>query len=83
MYSCFVCSRALLAENWEEAVNLIIAGSGNERQPFRKVWVGSKDPRKTLDLVENKHFIEKVILRSLIKRPTDYFGAIGSVSKTV
>ena len=77
-YACL--HRALLKEDWEEAVNLIIAGNNSENLAFRKIWLDTKDTKKTLEALENRHYIERVVLRSLLRRPTDFFGAVKCVS---
>ena len=85
-HSLFVClslHRALLKEDWEEAVNLIIAGNNSENLPFRQIWLDTKDVQKTLEALDSRHYIERVVLRSLLRRPTDFFGAVKCVSISV
>ena len=72
--------RALLKEKWEEAVDLIIAGSGDGAPSYRKTWRDTKDPEKTMGQLENRHYMERIVLRSLARRPDDFFGAVQSVS---
>ncbi|XP_070192243.1 pseudouridylate synthase 7 homolog isoform X2 [Littorina saxatilis] len=75
--------RALLKEDYEEAVNLIIAGDKSDGFPYRKVWTETKDPEKTMESLQHRHFTERMVLRSLIKRPTDFCGAVQSIPRNL
>nr|KAG5701897.1 hypothetical protein BaRGS_014962 [Batillaria attramentaria] len=76
--------RALLKENWEEAVDLILRPRPKTSalcEKFRRVWAETKDAQKTLDETESRHSIERTVLRSLCKNPKNFNGAIQSLPR--
>ncbi|KAL8602843.1 hypothetical protein ACOMHN_056337 [Nucella lapillus] len=73
--------RAMLKEQWEEAVNLILGDSSSDLCSHRQVWRDSHDARAAIKACGSQQFIERRLLRSLISRPTDFFGALGSLTR--
>ncbi|XP_076468896.1 pseudouridylate synthase 7 homolog [Babylonia areolata] len=76
--------RALLREEWEKAVNLIIAGTGTvvEGRAYRQTWEETKDPQATMKTCEGRHtYIEKRVLRALQKKPNDFLGALQNLAR--
>ena len=73
----------MLAEKWQEAVDLILGGSkeDQEREEWRRIWMETKDPKQTMAKINHRSFLEKTVLKGLLRKgETDYLGAIQMVS---
>lgn len=76
--------KAILAEKWEEAVDLILRPrpcTAALSEKFREVWAQTKDPRQTLAALGFRRHIERTVLKALCKDPTNYLGAIAMLPR--
>ncbi|CAG8485378.1 10183_t:CDS:10 [Acaulospora morrowiae] len=80
--------RALLQNNWEEAVDLILKprpGDRSDYQKARQIWAESRDAKKTLELFSKKCIAECHILSSFVKAGNnkDCAGAFNTIPRNL